>query len=92
MSTTGYRNWDICNSQLEANQIITKMASVVTDQVSCVLGIDKITPESHRAGIPQANINQGALVHLIIANHGDGRWAFYVGSSSHLGERIKRHV
>ena len=93
MSTTGYHNWDICNSRLEAKHIITKTASAVTDQVSCVLGIDKITPESLRASIPQAHINQGvpgsshyrqSWRRSMGIYHGDGRWAFYVGSSSHL--------
>ena len=55
--------------------------------------MDKITPKSLRAGLPRIDIQQRASgVYTTIASHKDGRWALYVGSSSNLPERIKRHV
>ena len=54
--------------------------------MSCVLGMDQITPQYLRSRLPHLDFQQCA----IIASHNDGRWAVYVGNSTNLPERIKR--
>ena len=55
--------------------------------------MDQITPQYLRSRLPRLDLQQCASgVYTIIASHNDGRWAVYVGNSTNLPERIKRHV
>ena len=81
-----------CN-RLENEHVVTKIAEVITNQVSCVLGHDQITPKSLRSGLPRINFEQRtAGIYSIIGSHKDSRCALYVGSSGNVPERIMRHV
>ena len=54
-----------CN-QLESNHVITTIAKHVTNQVSCVLGMNEITPQCLRSGLPRLNLQQRARVLLVL--------------------------
>ena len=99
IKTTGANEfaWNIiawaCFRKLESCHILTKIDEIITDNVACVLGTTKITPESLRNRMSRAKTKiSGYGMYLIIGSHSDGRWALYIGTSSQLGRRIKTHA
>ncbi|KAM0804453.1 hypothetical protein BDR22DRAFT_969794 [Usnea florida] len=55
---------DTCD-RLESNAVVTKIAKVVTNQVSCVLDMDQITPQYLRSRLPERIKRHLLEIHVV---------------------------